>query len=260
MLPFAAVLVALAPSPFRLLTGLEIAFSVAAVIIATATMPNAPEGVHDPLGELWLPRFLGRYLAETTAWLHWGLHGIQPLLLLLGAAAAALLAFFATTRRTPAARRLVVVLTTALAVLAVSLIAPLDLPASLRLNGIAAASADVRIIIADAGVTRTLVADDRRRVVPWAQLENQGAPVEHTMVKFAIHAPSGEEIWSAWQSEVNWRKGERKYLDVDWPLDDAAPGNYRLSVVVTSGSDQMTLAHIDDAGSVRVPFRGEHHD
>src|SRR5205085_12293175 len=66
-LPFATILVALAPRVLRPLVALQLAFSLVLCTIATVTMPNAPEVVRDPLLVLWLPRLFSRILAQTTA-------------------------------------------------------------------------------------------------------------------------------------------------------------------------------------------------
>lgn len=104
-LPFAAVLVALAPSVFRVLTASLIAIAVAVFAVATATMPNAPEMYRDPLYDLWLPRLLDQDLAETIASLRWGLAGVQPLIVLVAAVTLAVTALVATFRPGAAARR-----------------------------------------------------------------------------------------------------------------------------------------------------------
>jgi hypothetical protein len=99
------VLVALAPSVFRLLTASLIVIAVAVFVVATVTMPNAPEMYRDPLYDLWLPRLLNQDLAETIASLRWGLPGIQPLAIFVLALALALTALVATFRPGAAARR-----------------------------------------------------------------------------------------------------------------------------------------------------------
>lgn len=104
-LPFAAVLVALAPSVFRVLTASLIAIAVAVFALATATMPNAPEMYRDPLYDLWLPRLLDQDLAETIASLRWGLAGVQPLIVFVAALTLAVTALVATFRPGAAARR-----------------------------------------------------------------------------------------------------------------------------------------------------------
>jgi hypothetical protein len=97
-LPFAAMLVAFAPRAFRPLLLLLAAFSILLVLVATATMPNAPEEYADPLGDLWLPRLASGDLA-TTVLGQGGAHGITPLLFLGGAMLASFVALWFSTRR-----------------------------------------------------------------------------------------------------------------------------------------------------------------
>lgn len=250
-LPFVTVLVALAPRAFRPLLGLQIAYAVGIFFLATATMPNAPETVQDPLGDLWLPRLLARDLVQTTAWLRWGLHGAQPLLPLGLAFAIAVAALYATTRPGAAARRLAGVGAGVLAALTLSLGTPLDLAGGLGLaRGVAPAGTGIAIV--DAGVTRLPVANERPQAELWAQMENRGGELGGTMVIFSIYAPSGELVWEAFHGRVDWDVGERKGLGVQWSTGDAAAGEYRLGVAVMSADWQVTFIRVDNAGCVRV--------
>ncbi len=251
-LPFAMVLVALAPRAFRPLVGVQLAYSVALCSIATATMPNAPEAVGDPLGDLWLPRLLARDLAETTAWLRWGLHGLQPLLVLAVAAAIAAVALYATTQRTVAAQRLVGVGAGLLVALLLTFSTPLDAGWAVN-RARAVPEGRIDIAILDAGLTLVPGANGRPEVAPWAQLENRGGTVEErTMVIFSIYAPSGERTWAAWHGDVRWRRGERKRLGVEWSTAGAAPGDYQVSVAVMSADQRVTFASVENAGHIRV--------
>jgi hypothetical protein len=126
-LPFAAVLVVLAPRLFRPLVSLLIVFSVALVAIVTLTAPEAPESVAYPITELWLPRFFAGDLAKTTASLRWGLHGAQPLIVLALAGAVALTAFDASRRPNAGSRWLTLLLTVLLATLVLALSIPFNL-------------------------------------------------------------------------------------------------------------------------------------
>ncbi len=255
-LPYAAVLVALAPRAIRPLTVMFIAVSLAIVLMATATMPNALEGVRDPLFDLWLPRFLSRDLADTTAWLSWGLAGAQPLAVLGFAAAVAVAAGYATTRPVPTARLLAGVGTGLLVVLVLCFGAPLDLPGKVRLAA-TGGHGGVDITILDAGAT-VLRVEEKRPVTIWAQLENHGDAVDRTMVAFSVHAPDGERTFSAWHGEVSWKARERKRLGVEWSAAGAPPGEYRFRVTVTDAEPglpperQHHFADFESAGSLRI--------
>jgi hypothetical protein len=256
-LPFATVLVALAPRAFRPLIGLQIAFSIVLLFVATATMPNAPEAVRDPLGDLWLPRLLARDLADTTAWQRWGLHGIQPLLVLVLAAAIAAVACLATLQATPGARRPAAGGIALLAVLALGFGVPFGLIGA-RSPGTAMAAGNVDIAIVDAGVTEEPAESGVRKVVPWAQLENRGGAVERTMVIFEVYAPAGQRTWAAWHGDVRWQPRERKRLGVEWATKGTAPGEYRVSVAVMSADQQLTFARVENVALLRVtPERGK---
>jgi hypothetical protein len=254
-LPFATVLVALAPRAFRPLISLQITFSVVVFTIATTTMPNAPEQVKEPLGDLWLPRLLGRELAETTAWQHWGLHGAQPLFLLGFVVAAALLALLLTTQPSAGGHWLASILAGCIAGLVIGLNAPLDLPKALGLDSRSSAgvvnSEDV-ITLVDSGVSRIRKEDQPQHVRLWAQLENDEGVVEHTMVIFSIYGPSGEQIWASWHGDVSWKEGERKRLVVEWSTKGAAPGDYRFDLTVMSADQHTIFARIENAGRIRI--------
>lgn len=258
-LPFAAVLVAFAPLVFRPFAELMIALSVALTSIATATMPNALEGFKDPLFELWLPRFLSRNLAETTAWLRWGLHGAQPLFILgLGAALAAG-SLYATTRPTAASRRVAGIGTGLLTAFVLCFGVPVGIAPDWR-RGPGPADSGAEIAILDVGATRLPSKEGRRGMAPWAQLENRGGDgADETLVVFSIYdVPSGKRIWRAWHGHVRWQPGERKRLAIEWSGTDVAPGEYRVGVAVTTampGVDvdrQRVLASVEDAARVRI--------
>lgn len=248
MLPFATVLVALAPRPFRLLIALQVLFSLLLLGIATGTMPNAPESIVSPLGDLWLPRLLGRDVAETTAWLRWGLHGAQPLFLLVLAVGIALLALYTSARPTPARGGFASVSIGLLVAMLVVFGMPFDF------RGTAAANAQGPPVVAilDVGASRVPQADEPPHFAPWAQIENRGGQLENTKVTFEIYNASGDRIWAAWHGDVDWLAHERKRLGVEWSAEDTAPGDYRLSVVITAADGQQTFARAEHAGFIRV--------
>jgi hypothetical protein len=256
-LPFAAVLVALAPRAFRPLAGALIGFSLVIAVAATATMPNALEGVSDPLRDLWLPRVLSGNLADTTAWRHWGLPGAQPLLVLAIGASLSVAAVYATTRPTVIARWLASGGTGLLAALVVLFGTPVDLRA-LPL-GARADDREVQVAIVHTGLTAT---PERRggapTVIPWAQLENRGGRTGETMVVFSIYTASGQRVWAGWHGRVRWQARERKKLAVEWSPAGVAPGDYRLGVAVTGADRQLNLdeqevfTSFDHAGWIRV--------
>ncbi len=251
-LPFAAVLVALVPRGLRPLVALLIAVGAAVFLVATATMPNAPELYTDPLTQLWLPRLLDRNLAETVAWLRWGLHGIEPLLAVVLGLAVAGAALLATYRTDAPGRRLATILTGGLVVLVVAFAIPLA-PARAISVGPGGRSADPNeaVAIVDAGATPQLV-HDARSMGLWVQAENQGPALAGTRIVFTVFAPDGRAIWSGWFDGVDWGAGERKRSTIDWDITKTPPGDYRVGVAVESKDGTVVYAPIRDAGVVHV--------
>ncbi len=126
-LPFATILVALAPTFVRPLTAFLIALSVAFFFIATVTVPAAPTAYDSPLFDLWIPRLLAGDLTRTIAGLHWGLGGVPAIAILVVAAVAAGAALLATFRTGRAAGRLSGIVAVALCLLIVVLAVPFQL-------------------------------------------------------------------------------------------------------------------------------------
>jgi hypothetical protein len=248
-LPFAAVLVAFALSALRPWIEPVIGYSLVVVFIATATWPHVTAEVGDPLANVWLPMFLARDLAETTAWLRWGLSGAQPLVLVGLAAALAGVAVYATTRPTPAMGRLATAGTGLLAALVLGFGTPLD---PWRALGGSTATADggVDIAILDVGVATRDLPDGWVYARPWAQLENRGGATDEATVTFSIHAPSGEEVWAAESGGLRWGAGDRRRVRAAPVLAASEPDDYDLTVVVVSGGRQVTTARLENVGYV----------
>ncbi len=242
-LPFAAVLVALAPRRFRPPIAILAVLSVALVFVATATMPNAAEAIRDPYADLWLPRLLAGDIADTLAWTRWGLHGIQPIVVLMIGLAVALAAGVATTRGGRASARAGGILAGLLVALVAALAVPI-VPASsldLALAGPSAVPGD-QLAVARLG-SEVIRVDGVPASVLWAQLENRGPAIEGTRVVFSVHRLDGTASWSAWHDSVSWAPGDRKRIDVRWegPTREAGPFAYDVAVVsleppVTLGS------------------------
>jgi hypothetical protein len=251
-LPFAAVLVALAPAALRVLAACLIAVSVAIFLVSTSTMPNAPELYRDPLYELWLPRLLNRDIADTIAWSRWGLHGIQPLLVLGVGLAVAATALLATFRSGAAARRLSGALAASQVLLTVAFALPVAPPRAinLALAGPSAQPAGL-IAIVEAGAT-LVVTGDRETAVIWAQLENRGPALDDTRVVFEVFAPDASPTWSAWYDDVGWQEGSRRRMTTEWDTKRVQAGEYRVRVSVVSDDHRTVYSSVDDAAVIRV--------
>jgi hypothetical protein len=247
-LPFAAVLVALAPAS-RYVTTLLAAVSVALVGVATVTIPNANEAAAVPLTDIWLPMFVSGRLADTTAWLRWGLPGLLPLLVLVLGAALAAVAAFASTHTSTRAGTAARVAIGALAMLVLCFALPFDPTAMLKSS---TPPDDVDLAIVHTGVATVRLSAGQPHALAWAQLENRGGPLEATSVIFSVYDASGEQVWTARHEDVRWLARERKQLNVGWPMRDAEPGEYRFGVALLSVAPRVTFTTVDDAGRVRV--------
>jgi hypothetical protein len=51
---------------------------------------------------------------------------------------------------------------------------------------------------------------------------------------------------------VRWFPGERKQLNVGWPMGDAAPGEYRFGIALLTVAPRVSFTSVEDAGRVRV--------
>jgi hypothetical protein len=249
-LPFAAILVALAPPVFRLFTTSLIAVAIVVFFVATATMPNAPEMYRDPLFELWLPRLLNRDIADTIAWVRWGLHGIQPLLVLVPAVALAITVLAATFRWGSAASRVIALPAGALVLLIVATALPL-VPASAFVAGGSAERTIGAVAVVEVGVTPAM-SEDRARLVIWAQAENRGLALDDSRVVFTVLAPDGSPTWSGWLDDVSWRAGERKRAALEWNTETVQGGDYRVEVAILSKDLETVYASGVNASLVRI--------
>lgn len=249
-LPFAAILVALAPAVVRPLTTALISIAIGVMLLATVTMPNAPEAYRDPLYDLWLPSLLDRDVAQTIAWQRWGLHGIQPLIVLglgLIAAAAGLLATF---RPGSGVGRLPGLVAGALVLLIVAFALPLWPPTPVALLPRSERPVE-SIEIVEAGV-RPVPTGDLSRSSIWAQVENAGPALDGTRVVLSAVASDGRPAWSAWYGDVAWAEGERRRVTMEWDTTRMSRGNYRIEVTVVSSDGQRLYARSGSVGLVRV--------
>ena len=241
-LPFAAILVALAPRRIRPITAVLMAWSVAVMLVATATRPNAEELYEDPLVELWIPRLLSGHLADSLAWQRWGFTGLEPLLLLGIGLVITVAGLLATRSRDRASNLVAVTSAVLLAVLVVACALPAPAPATVWLPRARDAAGPPALEIADSGAYRR-TAGGEDRLVMWAQLVNAGGPVEGTRVVYRV-APVADPAAarSVWYGEIDWTAGERDPTELAWEIDegvDPASLAYQIEVV---GPDDEVLA------------------
>jgi hypothetical protein len=245
-LPFGAILVAFVPRRVRLLAIPLMLVSVAIFVVATTTMPNAPERYSDPLSQLWLPSFLSGGFAETAAWLRWGLPGfgaMTALFLGLGFALLALVLSFG--RRAELAARVTTRTPIALVLLAVAFSVPFPPPGAV---GLAAPGpgAPPALSVVEMGNTR-MVVDGREEVRLWALIENRGGAIAGSRTQFSASQASGESVWGAYYGNVAIEAGSRQTVTMTWrPDDPPEPGPYRFSFSVKDTDGKVVYVDVLD--------------
>jgi hypothetical protein len=243
-LPFAIMLVALAPVELRPIVVILAVLSVVLVFISTSTMPSALEDVVNPMGDLWLPRFLNHDLAETTAWERWGMHGLQPAILLALAATAAAVSLVLTTRSGTLSRTVPTATIAALALLIFCLGTPVNPMIPVQAVTSASDTANVPTVgIAAAGLTPEKHSG-QMRVRVWAQTAAGSTPVKDAKVTYQLQWSTGG--WMAWQDHVNWAPNERREVTAEWrPTGALTPADYRVTVLIRSEDERITYARYD---------------
>jgi hypothetical protein len=256
LLPFAAVLVALAPLLVRYLAAAFIVPSIALTTLATVTMPNAFEDFADPFNDLWLPMFRGRLLVETTGWVRLGLHGLLPLAALGVAAACLALAVWATTEVSATARRIGVAAAIVLGVLFATLGTPIDAPSALGLRALGRhlgiGDSGVGVTIVDTGVATIRTSDRHQAVRPWAQVEGREGGAPDTRVVFTIQDSRGKSVFGVLYDNLAWSGQQRRILPVEWSTGGVAPGAYTLTVSVTSEDSKTVYATVARASDFTI--------
>ena len=241
-LPFAAVLVALAPPRIRPLTMVLVVWSIVVMVVATATRPNAQELYEDPLVQLWVPRILSGDLADTLAWRRWGFAGIQPLLLLGIGIVIVVGGMLATRHRDQTSRAVAMISTAALVVLIVAVSLPVPAPASVRLPGQPDPSSPPALAVAASGAYRD-TGGGKDRMVIWAQLANEGGSAPDTRIEYRVAPLDTEVARASWYGDIAWVPGERKDSSLAWDIEPGVdPAGYRYQVLVVDETTDETLA------------------
>ena len=249
-LPFAAVLVGLAPRRIRPVTLLLVVYSVVIMFVATSTRPNAQELYEDPLIQLWIPRLLSGNLADSLAWHRWGFSGLEPLLLLAIGLVIALAGLLATRSRDRASNVVAITSAVLLGVFVVACAVPAPVPASVWLPGARDPASPPALAVPASGSYR-MTANGEDKMVMWAQFENAGGAVDGTKIRFRV-APLGDpgNVREMWYADIPWSAGKRDQSTLGWEIDegvDPAAYVYQIQVV---GPDDEVLA---TSGSFR-PF------
>ncbi len=249
-LPFAAVLVGLVPARLRLFTALLVAASVAAMFVATVTMPNAPERFTDPLYELWLPRLGSGEFAETGAWIRWGLTDLSSVAVLVVATAFSIAALALSFRRVdvagqPTGRAVVV-----LAILGLAFSFPFPPLAPVAL-GWAGSRAPTQVVVGEIGHT-DLTVEGAHEVELWARFENRGGAIASAKLQFAVYRESGEPVWGAYYGDVEVPSDDRDTTTITWRPENIAPGTYRYGFTVSDATSGLRYAAITAADAVVI--------
>ena len=239
-LPFAAVLVAFIASSLRGIAVALMAVAAGIFLVATATMPNAPERFTDPLFELWLPRFMGGELADSGAWIRWDVRGLTVIAVLVVAAGLALLAVAASFGRRSFARR-----TTgrALAVMAALLLAfsvPFP-PLAPVAVGWAGDRAPPEVSIVELGHA-TITVGGAEEVELWARIENRGSRIAAGRAQFTAWGPTGEGVWTAWYGAVPVAAASRQTIRMTWQPRPERPGTYTYGFSLSEASSGTSFA------------------
>ena len=249
-LPFAAILVAFVPPRVRLVAVPLMVIAAGVFFVATATMPNAPERFMDPLFELWLPRFASGELAETAAWIRWGLHGSAVLAVLLVGAGLGALSLAFSFRQRSLARRAAGrgFLVMALLALAFSVPFPPVAPVVLgwdRTSG----SPEVSIVLLGHTSISGKGVDE---VELWARVENRGSAIPSSRAQFTVWDASGEGVWTAWYGELPIAAGSRRTITMTWSPSAVPPGSYTYGLSVRDESLEASFASLVAADRITL--------
>jgi hypothetical protein len=249
-LPFAAVLVAFIPKSLRTIAVPLMIVATGVFLVATATMPNAPERFKDPLLELWLPRFTSGVLAETAAWIRWGLPGFAALAVLLVGLGFGFLAVALSFGRAEFAERMRVRAPIVLAVLALAVSFPFPplAPVGLGWQGDRGPPVISVVALDHAPITVRGVTE----VELWARLENRGSAIPSSRTQFTVWRATGEVVWSAWYGDVPISASSRQTIAMTWRPGEAAPGTYSYGFAVSDAGSGASYAEVRAGGAISI--------
>ena len=249
-LPFAAVLVAFVPARLRLVAAPLMLASAAMFLLATTTMPNAPEGYMDPLLDLWLPRFTSGALGETAAWIRWGLPGHASLAVLLVGLGFGLLAVALSFGRASLAERMRVRAPIALAVVVLLFSFPFPplAPVGLGQQGDGNPPLVAVVALDHAPVVFSGVSE----VQLWARLENRGSGIPSGRARFIVWGAAGEVVWTASYGDLPISAGSRRTISMTWHPGQAPAGTYSYGFGVSDESSGASYAQVRANDAITV--------
>jgi hypothetical protein len=238
-LPFATILVALAPRWARILAVPLAVVAAAIFVVATVTMPNAQERYLDPLFELWLPRLAANGYADTGAWLRWGLGDAAGLAVLALGLGFGLLATGLSFRAGATADRAMARGTVALGLMGLAFSFPFPPPSPVALGWGGADSQPAISVVELGSLPIAVTGADGRKVMGielWARLENRGGTASAVRLQFNVHRPTGEGVWSAYYGDAIVDAGSRRTIWISWLPDEPPSGAYRYGFAVSDAA------------------------
>lgn len=249
-LPFAAVLVALIPAALRFVAVPLMIFAAGVFLVATATMPNAPERYVDPLFELWLPRLASGELAESAGWIRWGLHGFAVLAVFLVGLGFGLVALALSFGRASLAERTSVRAPFLVAVLALAFSFPFPplAPVAVGWQGDLGPPAVSVVEVDHTPFEHGGVAE----IELWARLENRGGAIPSSRTQFTVWRGTDEVVWSAWYGDVPIAAGSRQTVFMTWRPDELSPGTYSYEFVVSDATSGAPYAQLRAGDAISI--------
>jgi hypothetical protein len=249
-LPFAAVLVAFIPRSVRTIAVPLMVVASGVFLVATATMPNAPEQFKDPLLELWLPRFTSGVVGETAAWIRWGLPGFAALAVLLLGLGFGLLAVALSFGRASLAERMRVRAPIILAVLVLAFSFPFPplAPVGLSSKGEGKPPA-ISIVALDHA---PIIVKGVTEVELWAWLENRGSAIPFSRTRFIVWGAAGEVVWSAWYGDLPISASSRRAISMIWHPGETAPGAYSYGFAVSDEGSGALYAQVRASDAISI--------
>lgn len=249
-LPFAAVLVAFIPRSLRAIAVPLMVLAAGVFLVATTTMPNAPEGYPDPLFDLWLPRFTAGALADTAAWIRWGLPGHAPLAALLVGLGFGLVAVALSFGRTSPAERMRVRAPIALGVVAFMFSFPFPPLAPVGLGPQGDEDPPLVTIVAldEVPVILRGVTD----IQLWAQVENRGGAIPSGRARFTVFGADGEVAWTSWYGDLPIYPGSRRTISMNWHPGNAVPGTYTYGFAVSDEESCTLYAQVRAGDAITI--------
>ena len=249
-LPFAALLMAFIPTSLRAIAVPLMVVAAGVFLVATATMPNAPERFVDPVVELWLPRFTSGALGETGAWIRWGLPGFASLAVLVLGVGFGLLALALSFGQGALAERVRVRAPIVLAALTIVFSFPFPPLAPVGLGGQGEGDPPmIRVVLLNHA---PVIVRGVTEVELWARVENQGSAIPSSRTRFVVWGAAGEIVWSASYGDVAISANSRRTVSMTWHPGAQGPGTYSYGFAVSDQGSGVSYAEIRAGQTISI--------